>query len=161
MMSALNFSFYSLIKRTGVVILMLIFDFPLQAQNLGFEETLTYINSKLGEEFTVNVERGIIIANYYTQDKKLYRQDQVNPRDLDTNKIYYDQTEKLFIINCLGTRNKCVDRNLYVNKISRTYSRISFNIALDNKSIAGLKKAFRHLIKLATLSKYKNNEPFE
>lgn len=134
---------------------------PLYSQNLGFAETLSYINSKLGGEFHVNVERGIIITDYYESGKKLYRQDQVNPKDIDTLKIYYDATEKLFCLNCLGGKNKCVDRNLYVNKISRGYSRTSFYVTLDNKSAAGLKKAFLHLIKLSTLNKYKSNEPFE
>jgi len=131
------------------------------AQKLGFEETLSYINSKLGSEFKVTVERGVLISYYYEGGNRLYREDQVSPNDLDTNKISYDATEKLFCLYCKGGKNKCVDRNLYVSKISRGYARVSYFVTLDAKTVEGLKKAFKHLIKLCTIHNYKSNEPFE
>ncbi len=133
----------------------------IQAQDMGFKETLSYINSKLGPGFQVTVEKGVITAGYYENGHVLFRDDHVNPRDLDTSHIYYNQEEQLFCLNCLGGKNKCVDRNLYVNKISRGYSRMSFHVKLDAKSAAGLRKAFIHLIKLCLIHNYKSHEPFE
>jgi len=130
------------------------------AQKLGFDETLSYINSKLGGSIKVTVDRGIVVSSYF-ENGKLYRDDHMNPRDIDTNKIFYDAAENLFCLNCQGGKNKCVDRNIYVNKISRGYSRMSFMVTLNGKSAAGLRKAFIHLIKLCTQHNYKNNEPFE
>jgi hypothetical protein len=150
--------------RLGIVATLLLcisFSLTVNAQKLGFEETLSYINSKLGSEFKVTVERGVIISFYYEGGNRLYREDQINPVDVDTNKISYDANEKLFCIYCLGGKSKCVDRNLYVSKISRSYARVSYFVTLDPKSAEGLKKAFRHLVRLATIHNYKNNDPFE
>jgi len=151
----------SAIIRIGITLCLLFTVGQASAQKLGFEETLAYINSKLGSEFKVNVERGLLIAYFYEGGNRLYREDQVNPRDIDTNKIVYDDKEKLFCLYCYGGKNKCVDRNLYVSKISRGYARVSFFVNLDQKSVEGLKKAFRHLIRLSTIHNYKSNDPFE
>ena len=129
------------------------------AQEISMEETLGYLNRKLGGGIVVDVERGVIIAKY-NQGGQLYREDQVLCKALDLPTMGYDSQEMVFYINCTGS-SKCVDRQLYVRKIQRDYGRLSFPVTLDSKGVEGFKKAFTHMVRLVIEPKYKSSEPFE
>ena len=130
-----------------------------KAQEITMEQTLTYINSKIGPIGNIDVIRGVIIAKF-TEGVDIYREDQVLCKSLDLNSMGYDANQKVFYINCNGT-SKCVDRQLFMKKIQRDYARLSFPATLDAKSVAGMKKAFTHMIKLVLDPKYESSEPFE
>ncbi len=138
-----------------------IFSFPFQAisQDITMEQTLAYINGKLGEGYVIDVNRGVIVARF-SEGTEIFREDQVLYKSLDLASMKYDDTQRLFIINCKGT-TKCVDRQLFIRKEQRDYSRISFPVTLDASGVAGMKKAFTHMIRLIEDVKYKNSEPFE
>jgi len=130
-----------------------------KAQDITMEQTLDYINGKLGAGYHVDVNHGVIVARF-SEGTEVYREDQVVYKSLDLTSMKYDATERLFIINCKGN-SKCVDRQLFIRKEQRDYSRISFPVTLDAKGIEGMKKAFTHMIRLIEDVKYKSSEPFE
>lgn len=131
----------------------------LSAQDITMEQTLAYINGKLGPGYILDVNRGVIMARF-SQGTEVFREDQVLYKSLDLTSMRYDPSHKLFIIDCKGG-GKCIDRQLFIRKEQRDYSRISFPVTLDAKGIEGMKKAFTHMIRLIEDVKYKNSEPFE
>jgi len=140
---------------------ILLFSLPGTAKNQGIdmEETLLYINSKLGAVCQIDVIRGVLIAKYW-EDGEQFREDQVLCKSLDLNSMSYDPKLKIFSIDCKGT-SKCVDRQLFIRRIQRDYSRISFPVTLDAKSEEGMKRAVKHMVNLVLDPKYESNEPFE
>ena len=140
----------------SVVIMWPAFTF---AQDISMEETLEYINKKLGNGYTVDVVRGVIIARF-NEGTEVFREDQVLYKTLDINSMRYDREQKMFIINC-KTGKECVDRQLFIKKIQRDYARLSFPVTLDAKGEEGMKRAFRHMMKLIDNPKDKTTEPFE
>ncbi|MDQ3051261.1 MAG: hypothetical protein M3Q95_10290 [Bacteroidota bacterium] len=129
------------------------------AQEITMEHTLAYINGKLGAGYEVDVNKGVIVARF-SEGSEVYREDQVLYKSLDLSSMKYDPSQRLFIINCKGT-SKCVDRQLFIRKEQRDYSRISFPVTLDAKGVEGMKKAFTHMIRLIEDIKYSSSEPFE
>ncbi len=151
-------------KSNKIVFLLLLmlngFAYSSSGQEISMEQTLSYINSKLGADIKVDVFHGIINSKY-TEGGKPYREDEVNITDLDTNSIKYNATEKMFTVDCKGSLKDCVQRQLNVLKLTRSYGRISYYVQLNEKGATGMQKAFRHLIRLVLIRKYKSSEPFE
>jgi hypothetical protein len=123
------------------------------------EQTLEYINRKLNPTSELTVDRGILVSRYF-KNGAIIREDQVMCKDLDLNSVQYDIPSNMLSINCKSSA-KCVDRQMFVRKIQRDYARISFPVKLEGKSIAGLEKAFKHMMNLVMDPKYKSSEPFE
>lgn len=156
------FKFYGQgLKKISLLSLIIGFCFiKSYAQDISMEQTLTYINSKLGGNIVLDIAHGNIVATY-SENGNEYREDQVYIGDLDSNAIKYINSDNLFVINCKSTKKKCVTRNLFVLKETKTYGRISFPIMLNEKSANGLIKAFKHMIRLVMVKKYESSEPFE
>jgi hypothetical protein len=123
------------------------------------EETLAYVNGKVGPMVKVDVARGSIVAKYY-KDGEMYREDRVMCKKLDHTEIDYDQANRIFYVNCQGNA-LCVDRQLPLRKIRREYVRISFPVELKGSEIEGMKKAMKHMIRLVNEKRYESDEPFE
>lgn len=130
------------------------------AQDISREQTITYINTKLGGNIVVDISNGNIVATF-TDAGQEYREDQVYIGDLDSNAIKYVSFDKLFVINCKATRKKCVVRNFFILKETKAYGRISFPVMLNENAANGLVNAFKHLIRLSLIKKYKSDVPFE
>lgn len=128
-------------------------------QGITMEETLAYVNGKVGPMVEVDVTRGSIVAKYY-KDGEMYREDRVMCKKLDHSEIDYDTANRMLYVNCEGNA-LCVDRQLYLRKIRREYVRISFPVDLNGTEIEGMKKAMKHMIRLVNEKKYENDEPFE
>ena len=141
------------------VTLLAILPGGLLAQDISMEQTLDYINGKLGSGYQVDVNHGVIIARF-SEGTEVYREDQVLYKTLDMNTMTYDKNQRLFIINC-KSKKECVDRQLFVKKIQRDYARISFPVTLDEKGVEGMKRAFKHMIHLIDNPKSESTEPFE
>ena len=131
----------------------------LLAQDISMEQTLAYINGKLGSGYSIDVLHGVIVAKF-SEGVEVFREDQVLCKSLDLSSMRYDSEQKLFSINCNGS-SKCVDRQLFVRKIQRDYARFSLPVNLDAKGVEGMKKAFTHMFRLVLDPKYKSSEPFE
>ncbi len=148
---------------TGIVICVLSF-LNVQkgnAQNITMEETVKYINSKFDGKCKLEVIKGFVQAQFY-EGREVYRKDKVAVNDLDMMKMGFEKEESLFFIPCKGDQEGCVERNLYVNKIKKQYSRLSFVVENNQKNIDGLSEAFIHLYKLVDgPSGYSRTKPFE
>ncbi|MBL0343220.1 MAG: hypothetical protein IPP71_21595 [Bacteroidetes bacterium] len=130
-----------------------------KCQDISMEQTLNYINSKMGHGYSIDVLHGVIVAKFF-EGTEPFREDQVMCKSLDLNSMRYDAEQKLFLINCNGG-TKCVDRQLFIRKIQRDYARFSLPMTLDAKGVEGMKKAFTHMIRMVLDTKYKSSEPFE
>ncbi len=129
------------------------------SQTIPMEETLSYINQKLAPHSELTVDRGILVSRYF-KNGQIIREDQVMCKDLDIASINYDEASGMFFVNCKNN-GKCVDRQMFIRKIQRDYSRISFPVKLDQKAANGLINATRHMLKMVVDSKYQSTEPFE
>ncbi len=132
---------------------------PLHAQGITMKETLDFLNGKLGSCCSVNVIRGVLVAEY-RDGGEVVREDQVGVADLDLAGMAYESG--LFSIACKGApAKKCVSRDLPLLDVYRSYARISWPVSLQPAGVESLKKAFTHQIRLVTDRKYESDEPFE
>jgi len=134
-----------------------------QPHEIKLDETLKYINEKLGKKFLVETrpQQGFFVK-FFDDNGKLIRDDYVKHiRELNLNNVFYDENEKTLTVPCKEDFKGCVDRHLYVNKFHREYSRINFILNVDEKTAKGLTKAFTHLLALLSNPEYKSSEPFE
>jgi hypothetical protein len=120
--------------------------------------TVSYINEKLAPVCIIEVKGGTIIADYYDKDGQKIRQDKVPSFALDTV-IIYEPADRLLSVNCTGDEKYCVSRTLFMHKIKKDVSRISFVVEADEAE--GLKKALQHLIRIDSEFKYKDEITFE
>ena len=123
------------------------------------KETISYINQKLAPLCRIEVKGGTIIATYNDKSGTKIREDKVAAFDLDTV-AHYDLTEKILSVNCLKDRPDAVTRTLYVQKIKRQYSRITFVIE-DEATVESITKALLHLIKIDSQFSYSDEISFE
>jgi hypothetical protein len=124
------------------------------------EQTLQYINTKFGGSYVVDVQHANIVATY-NENGNPFREDQVFISDLDSSSIKYNSAQGMFTCNCKAAHPKCVTRNLFILRETKTYGRISFPVNLNEKSANGLINAFHHLIRLVEIKKYKSSQQFE
>jgi hypothetical protein len=150
--------------RIIVTFFFIVFSFKSFSQEITMQQTLDYVNQKLGGRCSVDVSKGVIISVYQVNGKNV-REDQVNISDLDIGSIKYNAQESIFSINCKGSPGKkCVSRELWTigpSSVYRPYARISWEAYLDEKGAEGMKKAFTHMIRSVIDPKYKSSEPFE
>ncbi|MEP7169007.1 MAG: hypothetical protein ABI855_06505 [Bacteroidota bacterium] len=159
----MNQNDYSNYLTRKVIFSFLISFFTLNSfsQDITMQQTLNYINGKFAGKCSLDVSKGVLMAVYQTNGQNV-REDNVGVNYLDTNNMKYDAEYNIFSINCKGAPSKkCVTRDLYVRKESHDYARISWEVYLDEKGTNGLKKAFKHLIRLVLDSKYKSSDTFE
>jgi hypothetical protein len=128
------------------------------SQEISIEQTVEFINTKLKPYSELTVDRGILVSRYFNNGV-LVREDQVMCKDLELSSMNYDIDYGLLSIDC--KKGKCVDRQMFVRKIQRDYSRVSFPIGPDPKGHEGLKNAITHLIKMVTIPGYQSSNPFE
>lgn len=149
-----------MIKKIAFFIIFFVSAKSSSSQEIGMEQTVTYINSKLGGSNTIEVVHGVIVATFL-ENGETFREDQVAIQDLDTTQIKYISEQGMFVINCKAAKKSCVTRNFYLVRETKTYGRISFPVNLNAASANGLKNAFMHLIRLAMIRKYESSTPFE
>lgn len=147
--------------RSSVIFIFLTFQFHSSSfsQDITMEQTVEYINSKLKPYSELTVDRGILVSRYFNNGT-LVREDQVMCKDLDLATMNYDTDYGLLSINC-RKGYKCVDRQMFVRKIQRDYSRISFPVGPETGGHQGLQNAITHLIKMVTEPGYTSSTPFE
>lgn len=124
------------------------------SQSPGSRETVDYLNKKLDGKCKIHLVGATIVADYYSQDGTKTRQDKVSSGGLDTAMVF-DATEQVLSAPCLKVEGYCVTRTLYIQKIKRPYLRFSFPVT-DETQANELRIAFRHLIRLLSEPKYKD-----
>ncbi len=138
---------------------MLVFFQNSYSQSPGSRETVDYLNKKLEGKCKIHLVGATIVADYYSDDGTKIRQDKVSSGGLDTA-IVYDSSEQILSAPCLKVEGYCVTRTLFIQKIKRPYLRFSFPV--DNPVQAyEIRIAFRHLIRLLSEPKYKDEITFD
>jgi len=128
-------------------------------QTPGMEESLKYVNDKLGAMFEVSVVKGALLVKFYDSGT-LFREDEAMCKDLDPKKVSYSTEDKILSVNC-QTGLDCVTRVYHIREIRRDYGRISFAKELSPKSAESLCLAFEHIIRMVNDNKYKSDIVFE
>ncbi|MBI4648041.1 MAG: hypothetical protein HY738_16020 [Bacteroidia bacterium] len=130
------------------------------AQEKGYKETLAYLNMKLKGQCTFSCSVNILKIEFYEKDQ-LRHIDEVDLRDLDTNKIEVNYEEKSIKISCADDYEDCITRRLLIEKSKRQFNRLIFYLDVNDKSFRGIERALLNLIRLAQIFNYSNSEPFE
>ena len=149
-----------MVKKIASFIIFFVLAEKSQGQEITMEQTVAYINGKLGGSNTIEVVHGELVATFL-ENGQPYREDQVAIQDLDSNEVKYIGNQGLFVVNCKGTQKKCVTRNLFMLRETKTYGRISFPVNLNPAAATGLKNAFLHMIRLVMIRKYESSTPFD
>lgn len=148
-------------KKLFYIVIFLFISLSSMAQSISMEETIRYINNKLGADCSLDVVKGKLMAFYYDKGK-LDRKDKVNIAILDTNRIGFEKEGNILFISCKENEYDGVERILLKDNIKKQYSRISFVIPSDDKSVEGMKAAFGHMLRLIQRkNKYERTQPFE
>jgi hypothetical protein len=156
-----NGSINYITKKVTISFFISFFTLQSFSQEITMEQTLNYINGKFAGRCSIDVSKGNLIAIYQSGGQTV-REDNVGVNYLDVNSMKYDNEYNIFSINCKGAPSKrCVTRDLFLRKESQDYSRISWEVYLDEKGVNGMKKAMTHMIRLVLEPKYKSSEPFE
>lgn len=134
--------------------IMLTFFHNSYSQSPGSRETVDYINKKLEGKCKIHLVGATIVAEYYSQDGTKIRQDKVSSGGLDTA-MKFDPAEQILSVPCLKVEGYCVTRTLYIQKIKRPYLRFSFPVN-DEIEANEIRNAFRHLIRVLSEPKYKD-----
>ena len=122
------------------------------AQKPTFENTLAYINKKVGPNAKVEIRKGNIYAKYYKSGKQV-REDQVYLPELEIERAGYDSDFTLFYIPCIRSVENCVRRS-FANGDLIEYPRITFIVENNEKTLKGLRSAFLHIQKMLVQKGY-------
>ena len=108
----------------------------------------------------VAAKGGDIIATFSDESGQKIREDRVALGYLDTI-VRYDSKEKMIYISTIKGCDNCVTRKLFVQKVKRGYSRMSFTIDGSEKEVKGVRKALVHLIRIGSEFRYHDEIVFE
>lgn len=127
-------------------------------QGLSSQETVDYINSKLPDVFKVKVEKDYEMFIEFYSNGDLYRTDRVYLPTIDPSKTKYTKDEESLSLYCLSEQEKqfrkfsegCFERTFHNKGMIKPYQRCNIPIGHDEKTVAGLTKAFEHLVRIST-----------
>lgn len=142
-----------------IVLILVFYPFISFSQNINMDGSIDYLNKKLDGICKIDTKKNELIISFY-KDDIIYREDRVDFQEIDTAKIYYDNTTKSLTLKCYGNE-KSVCKRLIQDKTKGYYSRINITYDADSISTNGVKQAFIHLVKLTQDDNYKNDKPFE
>lgn len=144
----------------------------LQPEGISMEQTIEYLNNKLGKDFKLELaqKNRQLIINFY-KNSVLYKIDKIYLETLDTSKVSFSDEEKVLILRCKDAeelegklkkfRDGCIEREIIDKNLIGAYGRTNLEVGSDKKKIASLRKAFVHLIKLGQDEEYHSSIPFD
>lgn len=141
-------------KLQFLVAVMSLFCLESYSQSPSKQETVAYINRKLGDKIQVELKGGTLFVTFCDEQQKVVREDKVPTPDLEL-KISYEKEGGLLCIPCFRDQPECVTRTLTVQKIKRGYGRLSIPVT-DEKQYEALRKALDHLIRITSEEGYKD-----
>ena len=137
-----------------LIALMLVIFSKSYSQSPDKKATLVYINEILGSSTKVEIKGSQLVISYYNDQGQLLREDKAPLAYLDL-KVQLETESSLLYIPCLKSEEGCVTRTLTVQKIKKSYDRMSISVN-DSGSYLKLKKALQHLIRLTSEIGYKD-----
>ncbi|MCC7050225.1 MAG: hypothetical protein IT239_00395 [Bacteroidia bacterium] len=136
------------------------YSFAQNSPTISLDETIKFINAKLGSQIVFDLKNGDIIIKYYDDKNRLFRIDKADTEDLDWSRISYADEDMLFVIPCHEEDGKCIDRKYPIKKEEGLYARMTFKIQ-NVSDFESLKKAVTHLLRSIEEFDYRSNESFE
>jgi hypothetical protein len=121
------------------------------------EATISYLNKLGGDSISFGLKGAVLTIRMNNNEQKTIREDKVNLVDLDTVSAF-EAESKLTFMNCMPGFNDCVTRVLTVQKIKKTYSRISIPSSAEQHH--GYAAALAHLVKIFAVKNYKDAVEF-
>jgi len=154
-------SFSSISSNKILLLLILMGGFSLKSysQSPNKETTIDYLNRLLGLQANVDVKQNTIIIKIKNENGEIIREDKAQIPDLQTE-VYYEQETGMLCIPCMKDAEFCVTRVLTIQKIKKTYGRITLPAGSQEK-FASLKKGIEHLIKMQSEVGYKEEILFD
>lgn len=129
-------------------------------ETISLEETLKYINTKLGSSIVFDLKNGDVTIKFYDDKNRLFRIDKADTEQLDWKNISFAEEDQLIIIPCYGEKNKCIERKFPLRKEGDLYARCSIKL-VKAEDYEPLKKAITHLLRTVEEFDYKSTTPFE
>ncbi|HBF88782.1 MAG TPA: hypothetical protein DDX39_09085 [Bacteroidales bacterium] len=130
------------------------------SQEVTMEKTIDYLNKKLQGKCKISLKSLATIE--FLQENQVYREDKFHLQSLDPSLVIFIPEDNVVKLSCVADEEECFARWIYKNDIKRYYSRLNIPTeGLDEKSIQGIEKAFKHMIKLSLEPDYKLYEFFE
>lgn len=128
------------------------------AQHKNFEETIAYLNTKVGEDVKITSKKDMVT---FTTKKNgsTYKIERVAVMDLNPGTIENKPEEGGVIMRCTG--DPCIERKIPSKKVKGGYNRMIVEIPGEEKDVNGFINAMRHLIMVSRDENYKNDRPFE
>ncbi|NNF02176.1 MAG: hypothetical protein HKN22_05790 [Bacteroidia bacterium] len=95
-------------------------------------DALDAVNELLTEGISLDI-KGKRLVLLIKDEKGKNRKDQVFTFELDPESISYDQENSMIVVNCYN--GKCVQRQLFKQKVKRYYKRMSIPIVLEEEKV--------------------------
>jgi hypothetical protein len=134
--------------------------FAQKNESIPVEETLKFINKKLGSNIVFDLKDGDIIVKFYDNKNKLFRVDQTDTENLDWKGISYAEEDNLIMIPCYGNKVKCIERKFPLKDEGDSYVRCTIKLTKP-EDFQPLKNAITHLLRTVEEFDYKSTTPFE
>lgn len=141
------------------LILFVVFPIFAIAQSPGKKETLNYINQKVGTGISVYYKSGSIFVVFKDENGTVFREDIAPVPDLDVN-VLFEPESGLLCIPCIKGITDCVTRTLVLQKVKRTYARLSIPVSSEPE-FRSLQKAFEHFIRIISVNGYQDTVVFD
>lgn len=129
------------------------------SQSPGKNETLSYLNKKLGGKTVLDIRMNNLVVSIKDDNGNLIREDKVTFSELDLKSFYVEESD-LLCVPCLKDAPGCVTRLLIVQKIKRPCERISIIVG-GKQNFKLIQKALEHLIRLESEVGYKDEITLE
>lgn len=140
------------------VIAALTLSSSLFAQHKNQEETVAYIDEKLGPEVEVTVKKDIV-SFVTSENGKEYKFEKVIIMDINPGAIEYSEEEGGVILRCTG--EPCVERKIPKKKLKGGYNRMIIDVPGGEAERNAFINAVRHLIMVTRDPNYRNDRSFE
>lgn len=141
-----------------IVLFVWAFSLKSYSQSPGKDETVRRINELTGNKLQVEVAHDQITLRILDESGAVIRIDKAPLADL-AEEAFVEKESGLVCVPCLKDAAGCVTRTLVVQKIKREYDRISLPVK-DAATATSLSTALTHLIRLQTLTGYKDDVSF-
>jgi hypothetical protein len=127
---------------------------------IGIDETIAYLNSKLLPEYELASKKNQLEVKGFRNGTQVKR-DHVFINDLDLETLAFIKEENAVRVKCFDNKNDCVERELFVDKAKSYRGRLVFELK-DGQDPEPIIKGMRHLLKLVQDGKkYQNQNPFD
>ena len=146
-------------KLLVLLTLMGAFSLKSYSQAPNKETTIDFLNRSIGLKANVDVKQSTIIIKIKNENGEVIREDKAQIPDLQTD-VYYEEESGMLCIPCMKDAEFCVTRVLTIQKIKKTYGRITIP-AGSREKFAALKKGMEHLIRMQSEVGYKEEIAFD